>query len=293
MTQENVSTGTWHSCTAQVDGWKITALCDGFLRLDGGAMWGVVPAAFWRAMTPPAEDNTILLALNCFLAERGEHKVLIEGGVGDRWNEKLRGIYHINNNPSITQALETVGVASEEVTEIVLSHCHWDHCGALVVEKDGQLVPRFPGVPVYAPAIEIAACQNPDPVRAASYRAEDLEALEQAGLLTGYQGTTEILPGIEAHELGGHSDGVSVILIGEGSDRAIFWADVVPTTHHIQPPYIMAYDLDVARSYSARSEWIGRAADEGWLGLFYHDPEISMARIERSGKHFVVAPSGA
>lgn len=286
-------TGTWEKRVAEVGGWKITALSDGFLRLDGGAMWGVVPAAFWRSMTPPAEDNTILLALNCFLAEKGAHKVLIEGGVGDRWNEKLRGIYHIQGNPTIGQSLASVGVAPEEITEVVLSHCHWDHCGALVIERDGKLVPRFPNASVHAPSIEIACCQNPDPVRAASYRADDLGALDEAGLLHGYTETKEILPGIEAHVLGGHSDGVSVILIGEGKDRAVFWADVVPTTHHIQPPYIMAYDLDVARSYEVRKEWIERSADEGWLGLFYHDPLVSMARIEREGKRFSIATAGS
>lgn len=288
-----MSPGTWRRREAVVDGWKITALSDGFLRLDGGAMWGVVPAAFWRSMTPPAEDNTILLALNCFLAEKGEHKVLIEGGVGDRWNEKLRGIYHIQSDPNIAFTLHEVGVAPEDITMVVLSHCHWDHCGALVVERDGKLVPRFANAKVYAPAIEIDSCQNPDPVRAASYRAEDLGALEQAGLLIPMDGTTTVLPGIEVHILGGHSDGVSVILIGEGSERAIFWSDVVPTTHHVQPPYIMAYDLDVARSYEVRSEWIARAADNGWLGLFYHDPEVPFARIERAGKRYGIVPLNA
>ena len=290
MDREQPSSGTWRKRVTEVGGWKITALSDGFLRLDGGSMWGVVPAAFWRSMTPPAEDNTILLALNCFLAERGEHKVLIEGGVGDRWNDKLRGIYQIQNDPTISMSLAEAGLAPEEITTVVLSHCHWDHCGALVVERNGALVPRFPNAKVHAPVIEIESCKNPDPVRAASYRAEDLAALDQAGLLVGYKGSAQILPGIEAQELGGHSDGVSVILIGEGSERAIFWADVVPTTHHIQPPYIMAYDLDVARSYEVRSQWIGRAADQGWLGLFYHDPEVPLARIARAGKRFAIMP---
>src|SRR5204862_7877924 len=111
------------------------------------------------------------------------------------------------------------------------------------------------------------------------------------GLWTAYDGRFEILPGIVAHTLGGHSDGVSVITVGdEDGDCAIFWCDVVPTTHHIQPPYIMAYDIDVVRSFEARAEWVERAADKRWIGLFYHDQHHAFARVVRDGKRFACQP---
>jgi glyoxylase-like metal-dependent hydrolase (beta-lactamase superfamily II) len=175
------------------------------------------------------------------------------------------------------------------VTHVALSHCHWDHIGALVTERSGRLAPLFPCARHFAPRIEIAMAKKPGHARAGSYRAEDLLAVEQAGLLEAYDGRFEILPGLVCHTQGGHSDGVSVITVGdEDGECAIFWSDVVPTTHHVQPAYIMAYDLDVARSFEVRSEWISRAAERGWIGMFYHDETQAFGRIVRDGKRFAV-----
>ena len=293
--------------SVQVGEWRITALSDGFFRLDGGAMWGVVPAKLWRPLTPPDPDNTIRLALRPFLAERGDAKVLIEPGIGDRWDAKSRAIYKLERETTLERSLAAGGVGPEDVTHVVLSHCHWDHCAAAVVEREGELVPLFPRARHFAPRTEIERAKRPGHARAASYRADDVLPLEQAGLLEPFDDRAELVPGVVAHVLGGHSDGVSVVTIGvDEADRdaggagpgavplgdgAIFWSDVVPTTHHVQPPYIMAYDLDVARSYEVRSEWIRRAAARGWIGLFFHDESIPFARLARDGKRFAAIPA--
>ncbi|MFT5049665.1 MAG: glyoxylase-like metal-dependent hydrolase (beta-lactamase superfamily II) [Chlamydiales bacterium] len=276
----------------QVGEWSITALSDGFFRLDGGAMWGVVPANIWRPLTPPAEDNTILLALRPFLAERGDERVIIEAGAGERWEPKWRSIYHIDDSMGLERSLQALGVDPESITHVVASHCHWDHIGAQVVERDGQLEPLFPAARHFAPSVEIAMAKNPDRARAGSYRAADLLAIEERGLLEGFSGATDILPGLRATVLGGHSDGVSVITVNEDEpgETAIFWSDVVPTRHHIQPPYIMAYDIDVLRSFDVRGEWLARAADGNWIGLFYHDAEQAFGRVRRDGRRFVFEP---
>ena len=282
----------WTPRSIRAGEWTITALSDGHLRLDGGSMWGVVPANLWRKLTPPAEDNTILLALRPFLAVRGDVKVVIEVGVGDRWEPKWRAIYHILRDESLERTLRACGVAPEEITHVVASHCHWDHIGAQVVERDGVLRPLFPNARHFAPAIEIAMAKKPGHARSGSYRAEDVLAIEARGLLTGFEGSFEIVPGMKAHVLGGHSDGVSVITVNEGGagDTAIFWSDVVPTAHHIQPPYIMAYDIDVVRSFEQRSEWLERAATGRWIGMYYHDPDHAFGRIVRDGKRFAFEP---
>ena len=261
----------------------MTALLDGTMRLDGGGMWGVVPKAMWGELTPADEDNTILLALRPFLAERGDDKVVIEVGVGDRWEEKWRSIYRIEREHTLVSTLAAVGVAPEDVTAVVASHCHFDHVGAQVVERDGELVPLFPNARHFAPHIEVEVARRPDHVRRASYRPDDVLPIEAAGLLETYEGSAELLPGIRVHAAPGHSDGVSVVTVNEdgAGDTAVFWADVVPTTHHVQPPYIMAYDIDVARSFESRSQWLARACDEGWLGLFYHDVDHAFGRIAR------------
>jgi glyoxylase-like metal-dependent hydrolase (beta-lactamase superfamily II) len=280
----------WTPRSVRAGEWTITALSDGFFRLDGGSMWGVVPKNLWARMTPPADDNTILLALRPFLAVRGDDVVVIEGGLGDRWDEKWRGIYHVERSDTLESTLRACGHAPEEVTHVVASHCHFDHIGALVEERDGTLAPLFPNARHFAPAVEVEVCSVPTGARRASYRADDVLPLLDAGLVETYEGNAELLPGLRAHVLGGHSDGVSVITLNEqgAGDTAVFWADVVPTAHHAQPPYIMAYDIDVVRSFDVRGEWIARAADAGWIGMLYHDPDVAFARLHRGEKRYEV-----
>jgi glyoxylase-like metal-dependent hydrolase (beta-lactamase superfamily II) len=307
----------WKPRSVEAGEWTITALSDGFMRLDGGSMWGVVPRALWSAMTPPAEDNTILIALRPFLATRGTDKVVIEVGIGARWEPKWRAIYQILATETLAGTLRALGVEPSQVTHVVASHCHWDHIGSQVVREEGELVPLFPNARHFAPAIELEMAKKPGHARAASYRAEDVLPIESRGLMTPYACTTEILPGLRAHVVGGHSDGVSVITFNEGADSdgagghgsahdesrgdgadngssggetAIFWSDVVPTAHHIQPPYIMAYDLDVVKSFEVRSQWLERAAREGWIGMFYHDVDHAFGRITRAGKRYAFEP---
>jgi glyoxylase-like metal-dependent hydrolase (beta-lactamase superfamily II) len=262
------------------------------MRLDGGSMWGVVPKALWRRMTPADDDNTILLALRPFLAERGDVRALIEVGMGERWEPKWRAIYGLERPVSLAQSLEVCGLAPEDVTHVVASHCHFDHIGAQVVERAGRLVPLFPNAVHFAPRVEIEVARRPDHVRRASYRADDVVPIEEAGLLCAYEGDAELLPGIRAHDASGHSDGVSVVTVNEDGpgETAIFWADVVPTGHHVQPAYIMAYDIDVPRSYASRSRWLARAADEGWIGLLYHDVDHAFGRVRRDGRRYAFEP---
>src|SRR5262245_40937551 len=275
----------------QVGEWRISELSDGFFRLDGGAMYGVVPAKLWRKLTPPAEDNTIRLALRPFLAERGGDKVVIEVGIGERWEEKWSAIYQMERTVTLEESLALAGTEPSEITHVVATHCHWDHIGGQVVVRGGRPVPLFANARHFAPRIEIEMAKKPGHARAASYRAADVLPIEEAGLLTAFEGRREIVPGLVVHTLSGHSDGVSVVTLGEGTaECAIFWSDVVPTTHHVEPAYIMAYDIDVVRSFEVRSEWIERAARENWTGLFYHDEHHAYARIVRDGKRFACRP---
>lgn len=279
---------SWTPKSVQAGEWRITALSDGSMALDGGAMWGVVPKAIWNKLTPANEDNTIRLALRPFLAERGDVKLLIEVGIGDRWEEKFRKIYWIDQETPLAASLRAAGVEPEEVTHVVASHCHFDHIGAQVILRDGQLQPQFPNARHFAPKIEAEICARPDHVRRASYRPDDIQAVIDAGLLETYEGDCELIPGVRVHLANGHSDGVSVITLNEDGEgeTAIFWADVVPTTHHIQPAYIMAYDIDVVRSFEHRSHWLQRAAEGAWIGLFYHDIEHAFGRLTREGKRY-------
>jgi len=285
----------------QVGPWQVTALSDGFFGLDGGSMWGVVPANLWRKLTPPNEDNTIRMAARPFLLRRDDLVVVLEPGYGDRWEDKWKGIYHMERTCSLTESLAANGVAPEEVTHVLATHCHFDHIGGMVVEDEqGELVPLFPNAKHRFASIEVEMLERQDSVRKASYRLDDLKPVKDAGLLEtfdasandGEQGV-ELLPGLVMHTLGGHSDGSSLLRVnpgGEGADSAVFWGDVVPTSHHVQPAFIMAYDIDVVTSFEQRSKWLARAAEGGWLNLFYHDEHHAAGRLTKPGKRYECTP---
>jgi glyoxylase-like metal-dependent hydrolase (beta-lactamase superfamily II) len=286
---------TWTPKRIQVGPWTITALMDAWFRLDGGAMWGVVPKVLWERMTPPLADNTILLAARPYLAQRDGLNVIVEGGMGGRWNEKQRAMYHVDLTYTLESTLAAVGVGLDDIDHVVASHCHFDHIGALVVDRGGALEPLFPRALHHFPAKELAASRVPAHPRRASYRSEDLQPIEASGRLALYSGESTLFDGgLQLVEVGGHSEGMTVLRFraeGSGPDAA-FWGDLVPTTHHIQPPYIMAYDVDVPRSFAMRTEWLARWADEGLVGLSYHDPDRPFTTLVRDGKRYVANEYG-
>jgi len=274
-----------HEREHRIGRWRVVALRDGRFALDGGAMFGVVPRVLWERLTPVHEDHTIPLATNPFLFDDGEHRVVVEPGIGRRWNDKERAMFHIDHSEGcdLVESLRAAGVEPEQVTHCLMSHCHWDHIGA-ACDLGGQ--PVFPKARYLAPESEIRACLEPSPLRRASYRAEDLRPILDAGLLEGFHGAVEVLPGLRMVEVGGHSDGTSLILLEDCGATACFWADVVPTRHHVHLPFIMAYDQNAARSYEVRSEWIPRAVEEAWWCLLYHDPEYPIVRFDRVGRRY-------
>ena len=276
--------------SVSVGGWRVRPLVAGWVRLDGGAMWGVVPRALWEGWTPPEADHTIRLALRCFLAEREDRRVLIEAGAGDRWSEKLARRYGIEGG-GLTKGLAELGLAPEDVTDAVGSHAHWDHIGGWTVEDEAGARPLLEKARHWLPEVEVERCLDPEPARRASYRASDLEPLLAAGRVATFRGRAEIAPGIVVEEHGGHSAGTSVVWLGKGaSESAVFWSDVLPTTHHTQPAFVMAFDLDVRRSYDVRRALFEQAAEARSVGLFYHDPEHAFARLERDGTGFRAQP---
>lgn len=273
----------------QLGRWRIVALRDAMFALDGGAMFGVVPRALWERLTPVNEDHTVPLSTTPYLLDDGVHKVVVEPGLGQRWGDKPRAMFHIDHadGNELLESLRAAGVEPEEVTHCLMSHCHWDHIGG-TCGVDGK--PVFPNAAHWTPQSERDACLTPDHLRRASYREEDLQPVLDAGLLHVFSGEHEILPGLRMVELGGHSDGVSLVLVEDAGETAAFWADVVPTGNHVHLPFIMAYDMNAEKSWRVRSEWIPRAADEGWLCLLYHDPATPMGRFVQEGRRYAFQP---
>ncbi|MBC8369776.1 MAG: MBL fold metallo-hydrolase [Planctomycetes bacterium] len=269
----------------QLGKFKIRALRDAAFALDGGAMFGVVPRTLWQKLTPVFDDNTIPCATNPFLIEDGTNVIVVETGLGRRWNEKQSAMFHIDHSQGhcLVESLAQAGVDPEDVTHCLLSHAHWDHAGAACT-KDGK--PMFPNAEYWLAESELNASLQADHIRRASYRRDDVQPLVDAGLLHTFKDQQQILPGINMKLLGGHSEGLSLITFESQGKKAAFWADFVPTRNHVNLPYIMAYDIDASSSYEIRKEYIPRAVEENWLCMLYHDPVAPLGYFTFDGKKY-------
>ena len=269
---------------------------DGRFRLDGGAMFGVVPRVLWERERPPDERNRIDMATNCVLVERGRDLVLIDSGIGDKNDAKFRSIFGMEEGAArLPDSIRAAGFELGDVTQVVLSHLHFDHCGWSTREEGGRLVPTFPRARYWLERGEVEHAREPNERDRASYDPRNWEPLFEAGVVELFDEKAEPVAGVRPVKAAGHNRDMCIVLldggpgdrgdaVGGGAERAVFWADLVPTASHVPYPWIMGYDLYPVTTLESKKRWLPRAAEEGWLCIFEHDPEIRLARLAADGR---------
>ncbi len=261
----------------------------GNFRLDGGAMHGVVPKTIWSRLVSCDENNRCEYATNCLLVERGARRVLVETGNGDKFPPKERAIYGIDHDRSVAVGLRTIGVEPSSIDMVVMTHLHFDHAGGATRRTPASLEPVFPRARHVVQRSEWRDATHPHERNRASYLAENIAPLEAAGLVDLVDGEREVAPGVRVLPTPGHTAGHQSVLFDDGcGGRVLFLGDVVPTSVHLRLPFIMAYDLDVVGTLESKRALLARAADEGWLVVFGHDPTTPAARLVRDEKGEVV-----
>jgi glyoxylase-like metal-dependent hydrolase (beta-lactamase superfamily II) len=251
----------------------------GNFRLDGGAMFGVVPKVLWERRFPADEKNRIRLTTNCLLVRGDGFTALVETGLGDKWDAKARALYAIDPVPSLAAELEARGVRPEDVDAVVVSHLHFDHAGGATTVSGGRAVPAFPNAILYVQAEELEHARTPNERDRASYLPENWEPYAEAGRLEALRGETEVRPGIRCVPLPGHNRGMQAIRIESGGRTAFYFADALPTTAHVPIPWIMAYDLYPVELIQRKKRLLDEAVREEWLCVFEHDPDVPWGRI--------------
>jgi glyoxylase-like metal-dependent hydrolase (beta-lactamase superfamily II) len=268
---------------------RLDIVPDARFRLDGGAMFGVVPKALWEKRFPADEKNRVGLATNCLLVRGDDFTLLVESGLGSRWSEREREMYAIENPPSLAESLSRAGVAPEDVDALVLSHLHFDHAGGATVERDGETLPAFPNATLYVQADELAHARSPNERDRASYRPADWEPWARAGKLEEVRGERELRPGVRVLPLPGHNTGMQAVRIDSEGSTAFYFADALPTSAHVPIPWLMAYDLYPVELIQNKKRILDEATREGWLCVFEHDPDVPWGTLvdETNGKRRV------
>jgi glyoxylase-like metal-dependent hydrolase (beta-lactamase superfamily II) len=270
--------------TTTVGSIRIHALEAGLQRLDGGAMFGVVPKPLWEKRIPADPRNRIPLALRCLLVEAPRALVLIDTGIGNKEDAKFRDLYGVDNAGAPTRledAIRAAGFAPEQIDLVVPSHLHFDHAGGCtVLGADGKVTPAFPGARYLMQPKELDFARSRNERVRASYIAHNFEPVVNAGLYDPIDERGRITEGITMIPTPGHFPYHQSVLVQSGGDTACFLADVCPTVAHLPLPWIMGYDLEPLVTLESKRRLWARARAEGWLLVFDHDPVIPWGRLD-------------
>jgi glyoxylase-like metal-dependent hydrolase (beta-lactamase superfamily II) len=263
---------------------------DGTFALDGGAMFGVVPRMLWERHFVPDERNRIRLGLNALLVRTGRENVLIDTGIGQKWDARARDIYSITHETNLMAELAKFGIAPEDIDIVINTHLHFDHCGTNTVEQAGRVIPAFPHARYIVQRGELEHARHPHERDRASYDPLNFEPIAEAGLFELVDGEAEIVPGIRVLKVGGHNRDFQCVRIDSQGQTAFAFADLVPTTAHIRPAWIMSFDLYPVETLEEKKRLTAQALSERWICVFYHDPKVPLGRLHESDGKIIVEP---
>ena len=268
---------------------ELVSLSDGFIWLDGGAMFGVVPRPLWERKLPPDDANRIPLGMRPLIIRDGKTTVLIDAGCGDKMDAKSAQIYNLDRRYHLDHSLADAGLTAEDIDIAVASHLHFDHVGGFTkIGADGTLVPRFPRAKYVAHRGEWDEATHPHDRNRASYLQDNFVPLQKAGVLTLVDDGAEIVPGIRYRRSGGHTANHQVVTIESAGKTAVFAADMYPTSSHISDPWVMGYDLYPVDTVMFKRAFAREAIDREYLVFFEHDPSMAAGYLrERGGKRLV------
>ncbi len=271
---------------------KISIIDTGFFKLDGGAMFGIVPKTLWKRMNPPDESNKCTWAMRCLLIEHQDRKILIDTGIGDKQDQKFKQFFE--PTPSkLLASLQERGVASEAITDVLLTHLHFDHAGgATFLDNNGNLKPTFPNATYWTNKLHYDWACHPNAKEKASFLKDNFVPLQQAGVLRFLDAQKNELPwlaGISLQYVYGHTEAMATVKIKTPEQTFIYCADLMPSSYHIRMPYVMSYDIRPLETLKEKRRLLEAAVQEQTILIFEHDPLIECATIvkDESGRYSI------
>ncbi|TVT42596.1 MBL fold metallo-hydrolase [Hymenobacter setariae] len=268
---------------------KIHSLDTGLFKLDGGAMFGVVPKSMWQKLNPPDANNMCTWAMRCLLVEDGNRLLLIDNGIGDKQDEKFRGHFYLHGDDTLEKSLQKLGFTSADITDVFLTHLHFDHCGGSVVRRpDGALQTAFANATYWSNQAHWDWAVHPNPREKASFLRENILPIQESGQLQFVDpalGVPAALPML--HDIlfaDGHTEKMMVPVMQYKGRTLAYMADLLPSTGHIPLPYVMSYDMRPLVTMSEKEAVLRRAAEENWVLLLEHDPTHEACTVQLTDK---------
>lgn len=273
----------------QIANYKLHTVETGRFGLDGGAMFGVVPKVLWDRTNPADDKNRISLAMRTLLLVGEGRIILIDTGVGDYWPQKFANIYAIDHeHSSLEKSLTELGYTTDDVTDVIVTHLHFDHVGGAVKYENDLYVPTFKNAKYYVQKNNLQHAKNPFEKDRASYLKETFEPLIEQNVLEVVDGEKELFPHIDVCVVDGHTIGQQMVKISDNENTLLYCADLIPTSSHIPIPYVMSYDLSPVKTIEEKKKYLELACEENWLLYLEHDPKISTVTVTKNSKGFAV-----
>jgi glyoxylase-like metal-dependent hydrolase (beta-lactamase superfamily II) len=266
--------------------WEVTPCLAGRFKLDGGAMFGVVPKTLWSRLIPADEENRIPMALRTLIIRGRGRTVIVDSGGGGGWEAKLAKIYQFETADGLGGSLAKLGLTPADITDVLVTHLHFDHGGGLVTPAGDGWTLTFPNAVHHIHEAQWRHALAPNPRDRASYFRERIEILEREKAVSFHDGEWSMASGVDILIVNGHTPGQQLVKVHGGGETLCYCADLIPTSAHIPIPYVMAYDLDPVMAMEEKERFLTSAVAESWVLCFEHDPVVAACRVVKEGRNY-------
>lgn len=263
---------------------RVLPIHTGNFKLDGGAMFGVVPKVIWNKLVPANENNLCNWSMRCLLVEIEDRKILIDTGIGNKQSEKFYGHYDLNGEDTLMGSLSSRGISADQITDVLLTHLHFDHCGGAIIRDAESLIPQFPNAVYHLTESHWNHANNPNDRERASFLAENFLPLKELGLLNFVKEGDMIADCIEIKVFNGHTFGMIAPIIHWGATKLMYMADLIPAAAHIPVNYVMGYDIQPLITMEEKKSllpWL--ESEQVWL-IFEHDASFCRAQVQQNDR---------
>jgi glyoxylase-like metal-dependent hydrolase (beta-lactamase superfamily II) len=272
---------------------KLYSINTGYFKLDGGAMFGVVPKSIWNKINPADENNMCSWALRCLLIEDGNRLILIDTGMGDKQDAKFFGHYYLHGDDTLDKSLAKYGFSNDDITDVFLTHLHFDHCGGSIIRQNDKLVPAFKNATYWSNKEHWDWAIFPNDREKASFLKENILPIEDSrqlkfmnisGGINGQLGETSFTENISVRFVSGHTESMMLPQIKYNDKTIVFMADLLPSAGHIPIPYVMAYDMNPLTTLNEKKSFLKEAVENDYILFFEHDPINECCNLHQTEK---------